>query len=65
LIAAPARRVLLVTGLLVLFLAVLLDLLQNDSLLLRAWAQLQPERTPPAQQRIEEFRRTRGESIRR
>ena len=59
-IAAPARRVLLVTGLLVLFLAILLDLLQHDSLLLRAWTGVRSEPTTPAQQRLEEFQRTRA-----
>ncbi len=63
--APSVRRALLVTGLVVLVLAAFLDLVRHDSLLLRAWAQLQPERTTPAQQHLEEFQRTRGQSIRR
>ncbi|MHB1191574.1 MAG: hypothetical protein ACYC6F_00885 [Longimicrobiales bacterium] len=63
--AAPIRRGLVVTGLGVLVLLTILDLVRHDSLLLRAWAELQPERTTPAQQRLEEFQRTRGQSIRR
>jgi hypothetical protein len=63
--ATPIRRGLLFTGLLVLVFLALLDLLQHDSLLRRAWAGLQPERMTPAQQRIEELQRTRGQSIRR
>jgi len=63
--AAPIRRGLLVTGLVVVVLAAILDLLRHDSLLLRGWAQLQPERATPAQQRLEEFQRTRGQSLRR
>lgn len=51
---------LLVTGLLVMVLAIFLDLLQHDSLLRRAWAGLQSEPTTPAQQRLEEFQRTRA-----
>ena len=63
--AAPIRRGLLVTGLVVVVLAAVLDLLRHDSLLLRGWAQLQPEKTTPAEQAVEEFQRTRGQSIRR
>ncbi|HSW28954.1 MAG TPA: hypothetical protein VLH75_05585 [Longimicrobiales bacterium] len=63
--AAPIRRGLLVTGLVVLVLAALMDLLRHDSLLRRAWSGLQPDRQTPAEQAVEEFQRTRGQSIRR
>jgi len=62
--AAPVRRGLLVTGLLVLVFLALLDLLRHDSLLRRAWAGLQPERTTPMQEQLQEFQRTRGKSLR-
>ena len=63
--ATPIRRGLLVTGLVVLVLAALLDLLQHDSLLRRAWTGLQPDRLTPAERAVEDFQRTRGQSIRR
>jgi hypothetical protein len=63
--APPIRRALLVTGLLILVFGALLDLLQHDSLLRRAWAEMRPDRMTPARQSIEEFQRTRGQSIRR
>jgi hypothetical protein len=63
--AAPIRRGLLVTGLLVLVFLALLDLLQPGSVLRRAWAGLQPERTTPVQRQLEEMQRTRGLPTRR
>lgn len=63
--SASSRRGLLVTGLLVLAFLTVLDLVQHDSLLRRAWSALQPDRMTPAEQRLEELRRTRGQPLRR
>jgi hypothetical protein len=51
-------------GLLVLALLALLDFLRHDSLMRRAWTGVQPERTTPVQEQLQEFQRTRGESLR-
>lgn len=61
---ASGRRGLLVAGLLVLALAVLLDLLSNDSLVRSAWMRLTPDRRTPVQERIDDIRRTRERPVR-
>ena len=62
---SSSRRGLLISGLLLLLLMVLLDLSSPGSVIVRAWNSLQPDRPTAVQQGLEEFRRTRGGSIRR
>lgn len=43
----------------------MLDLLRMDSVIRRAWTGAAPEAETPLERTIDDFRRTRGESIRR
>ena len=62
---SSSRRGLLISALLLLLVMAAWDLLRSDSVLVRAWSALMPDQQTPVEQGLEEFRRTRGESIRR
>jgi len=62
---ASSRQGLLISAVLIALLLVTLDLLRHDSFLRSAWDQLTPDRQTEVERGLEEFRRTRGGSIRR
>lgn len=60
-----SRQGLLISAALIGLLLLALDLLRPDSLLRSAWDQLTPDRQTEVERGLEEFRRTRGGSLRR
>lgn len=62
---ASSRRGLLLVALLLGVVLLLLDLMSQDPLLVRAWDWLTPDRRTDVERGLEEFRRTRGGSLRR
>lgn len=62
---ASSRRGLLLVALLLGVLLLLVDLLRPDPLVVRVWRGLTPNRQTEVERGLDEFRRTRGESIRR
>jgi hypothetical protein len=62
---ASGRRGLLLSALLLMAILTVLDLARSGSLIRSAWSRAVPPSQTPIERGLDEFRRTRGEAIRR